>query len=187
MDDSFNYSLNTPDNISKNILNQQIFSIIKNENYMRGGTTSQTPNLIVILIGIILIIVGIIVYWYNGDMLTTQATVQNTTHNNSQTEYHVSITYIVGTTEYSKVITTSTVPTDSKITIYYKQSDPNIIKLNDSNYSSIGIVLIVVGVILLISSFFSNNLFGQNEGYDTDSNLYQSSKNSSGFEIVYTK
>ena len=192
MDSIIEYSLNTP-TINDNILNLKIINMLRIENKMIGGTGDNYMNMsnyIVILIGIIVIIVGFYLYWNKNDFTTTNGQVQNlsceTSNFNSQCKFN--ITYTVGSTQYSKVIQLdkSAVPTSNTITVYYKKSDPNVIRLYNFNYSIIGIILVIIGVFILISSICCTyNMNFIQESQTTDSNIYTESKNSNG--VVYTK
>lgn len=192
MDSIIEYSLNTPI-INDNILNSKIINMIKRENQLIGGTGNNfmnTSNCIVIIVGIIVVMVGFYLCWNKNDFTTTNGLIQNiscdTSNFNSQCKFN--ITYTVGTTQYSKVITLdkSAAPTSNTITIYYKESDPNIMRLYNFNYSIIGIILIIIGAFVLISSICcTNNMNFISESQTSESNLYTKSKNSSG--VVYTK
>ena len=192
MDSIMEYSLNTP-TINDNILNSKIINMIRRENQLVGGAVDNfmnTSNCIVLIVGIIVVMVGFYLCWNKNDFITTNGQVQNlscdTSNFNSQCKFNV--TYTVDSTQYSKVITLdkSTAPTSNTITVYYKESDPNVMRLYNFNYSVIGIILVIIGAFVLISSICcTNNMNFIQESQSTESNIYMESKNSNG--IVYTK
>jgi uncharacterized membrane protein len=192
MDSIIEYSLNTP-TFNDNILNSKIIDMIRRENNLIGGTGDNfmnTSNCMVLIIGIIVIMVGFYLCWNKNDLMTTNAQIQNlscdTTDFNSQCKFNV--IYTVNSIQYSKFITLdkSVAPTSNTITVYYKESDPNIMRLYNFNYSVIGIILVIIGAFILISSICcTNNMNFIPETQGTESNLYTESKNSSG--VVYTK
>jgi hypothetical protein len=135
-----------------------------------------------------------------NDFISTNGQIQNiscNTSNNLTSNYFTSnyytqcqfnLTYTVGSTQYSKVITIdkSSIPTQNTITVYYKESDPNVMRLYNFNYLMIGIILIIIGIFILISSiYFTNNINFISEPQVSESNLYTKSDNSIG--VVYTK
>lgn len=191
MDSIIEYSLNTP-TFNDNILNSKIIDMIRRENNLIGGTGDNfmnTSNCIVLIVGIIVIIVGFYLCWNKNDFTTTNGQIQNlscdTSDFNSQCKFNV--IYSVGSTQYSKVITLdkSAAPSSNTITVYYKESDPNVMRLYNFNYSVIGIILVIIGAFILISSICcTNNMNFIPESQGTESNLYTESKNSS---VVYTK
>ena len=193
MDSIMEYSLNTP-TLNDNILNMKIINMIRRENELIGGTGDNfmnTSNCIVLIVGIVVVIIGFYLCWNKNDFTSTNGQVQNlscnTNYLNSECKFNV--IYTVGSTQYSKVITLdkSSVPDSNTITVYYKESDPNVMRLYNFNYSVIGIILIIIGAFVLISSICcTNNMnFISETPQTTESNLYTESKNSSG--VVYTK
>lgn len=192
MDSIMEYSLNTP-TINDNILNSKIINMIRRENQLVGGAVDNfmnTSNCIVLIVGIIVVMVGFYLCWNKNDFITTNGQVQNlscdTSNFNSQCKFNV--TYSVDSTQYSKVIQLdkSAAPTSNTITVYYKESDPNVMRLYNFNYSVIGIILVIIGAFVLISSICcTNNMNFIQESQPMESNIYMESKNSNG--IVYTK
>ncbi len=156
------FSLDTPNNLNDNILNKKIFSLIKND-IMRGGNGvgngggngyTGGSDCVTLIIGVIIVIVGFVLCWFKNDWVEIKADVKNVSCTGSD-NCNISITYIVNSIQYSKIITTnkSEVPTNSYLTIYYQESEPNVIKLHNFNYPVIGIGLIVLGIFILVSSF----------------------------------
>lgn len=192
MDSIMEYSLNTP-TINDNILNSKIINMIRRENQLVGGAVDNfmnTSNCIVLIVGIIVVMVGFYLCWNKNDFITTNGQVQNlscdTSNFNSQCKFNV--TYSVDSTQYSKVIQLdkSAAPTSNTITVYYRESDPNVMRLYNFNYSVIGIILVIIGAFVLISSICcTNNMNFIQESQPMESNIYMESKNSNG--IVYTK
>jgi len=217
MDSLIKYSLNTPTNYNDNILNSKIINLIKNSN-MSGGSSIDNSNCIIMIIGIVIMIIGFYLCSNKNDWTSTDAFVQNSScesdsvsepepisstllsmsptllsMSSTSTQCKINITYIVNTVQYSKtiIIDKSAIPTNSSITIYYQESNPNIVRLYNFNYSIIGIVLIIMGAFVLISSLCCINNISSNSSnsfdLDTESNLYTNTRNSDGIKIVYTK
>lgn len=192
MDSIIEYSLNTP-KFNDNILNSKIINMLKNDNQLIGGSGDNFNNMsncVVIIVGVIVIIIGFYLCWNKNDFTTTNAQIQNlscdTLDYSSQCKFN--LTYSVGTTQYSKVVTLdkSSAPTTNTIIIYYNESDPNIMRLYNFNYSVIGIILVIIGSFVLISSICcSNNINLISETQSSESNLYSESKNLNG--VFYTK
>ena len=201
MDSIMEYSLNTP-KYEGNILNLKIINMLMKENQLIGGSgsgsgsadLSNMSNCIILIVGIIVIIVGFYLCWTKNDFVGTSGQIQNlscdTSEFSSQCKFNV--IYTVGTIQYSKVITLdksatpTTNPSTNTITIYYKESDPNIMTLYNFNYSVIGIVLIIIGAFVLISSICcSTNMNIIPQTQISESNLYSESKNING--VLYTK
>lgn len=186
MDSLMEYSLNTPIGNYENILNSKILNIIKNNN-MVGGSNDNS-NCIIIIIGIVIIIVGFYLCSCNNDWISTEAQIQNTSCD--KTKCKINITYTANTIQYSKTISMdkSNIPSSSTITIYYQESNPNIMRLYNFNYSIIGVVLITLGFVVLISSIYCiNKLSNSSTNIESESNLYTNTRNSDGINIVYTK
>lgn len=184
MNNSTEYSLNTSILKTELVNELKILDLIKiqDQDYlsMIGGGFNNS-NLIIIIIGIIIIIIGFILYWYNN-WKSTNANVDSLMCDNSQCKFN--IIYNVNQTDYSKIITIDKInkPTTSQITVYYEDSNPNIVRLNNYNY--IGISLIILGILIfLISINFNNTIDNSSSGID----VYQKTKNINGINIVYSK
>jgi hypothetical protein len=207
MDSIIEYSMNTPIN-QENILNSKIITMLKKSNQQIGGDgTNLYPmtNCIVMIVGIIVIIIGFYLCWNKNDFTSVTGQIQNLSCDsdiNSYTNFYTNsyinsqckfnVTYTVANTQYSKVITLDklSAPNSSTntITVYYKESDPNIMRLYNFNYSVIGIILIIIGAFVLISSICCSdniNLIQSDNKTQTESNLYSESKNING--VLYTK
>ena len=210
MDSIIEYSLNTP-KYHSNILDSKIINLLKRENLHMGGSgfennSTNSTDCIVMIIGIIIIIVGFYLCWNKNDFISVNGQIKNVSCDTSNSNYFsnyfseckFNITYIVDNVQYSKVVSLdkSSVPSTNTIPIYYKESDPNIMQLYNYNYSIIGIILIIIGAFVLISSLCcSSNLIQQlelqlqmqtqSETETTGTNLYSNSKNVNG--ILYTK
>lgn len=194
MDSLDEYSLDTP-KLNNNILTSKILNMFKknNELIMTGGNGNNS-NCIIIIIGIIVIIIGFYLSWNRNNYIQTSGQIQNISCNKSEylseylSECRFNLTYIVGTTQYSKVITMNkkAIPTTNIIPVYYQETDPNIIRLYNFNYNIIGIILIIIGSFVLISklccSNYSNNI---TESNILESKLYTELNNLTG--VVYTK
>lgn len=132
-----NYSLDTSKNLYFNILNEKISSLIKNDK-MYGGSNIDYYNKYnyIIIIGILMIVIGFIIIWYNNTWIKTTANITNISCIPFiDKECKISINYIVGKIQYSKIITIQKSNIAkiliNQIQIYYLESDPNIIKLDD--------------------------------------------------------
>lgn len=131
-----NYSLDTSKNINFNILNEKISSLIKNDK-MYGGSNIDYYNKYnyIIIIGILMIVIGFMIIWYNNIWIKTIANITNISCIPLDKECKISINYIVGKIQYSKIITIQKSNISkiliNQIQIYYLESDPKIIKLDD--------------------------------------------------------
>lgn len=196
---SIEYSLNTPVYANSNILNKKLFEMIKNNNMNGGGGNMYgglySSNCIGILIGLILIIIGFIFLLLKNDLVETEAKIitkscVNNGINGINRDCKLNITYIVDTTQYSKIITIpeSNVLNESTLKIYYSHSEPNSIQLHNINYSSIGIGLLVVGSIILIFSVSDEDRIKSSSSSTsaTKLNVYPNSSNVGGLNVVYS-
>ena len=187
MDSLIEYSLNTPTNTSINILNSKIINMLKNDNIIGGGNSGSNSNssssssydisnCIVIIIGIILIIIGYYLYQSPNDWTSTDARVLNIlcdqTSSSNLSKCNVNISYTINSIHYLKTISMekSKIPSSSMITIYYQNSNPNIMRLYNFNYAIIGITLIVIGLFILIPLLFITNNSSSNILESIDSN-----------------
>jgi len=158
------YSLNTPINNYNNMLDLKIINIIKNNNMIGGIGGTEQNFIFIIIIGIIIIIIGFYLYFNKDDLICTKAKINNIICNptsNLKSECKINITYLANKIHYSKtiIIDNSIVPPiqESMITIYYKQSNPNIVRLYNFDNSIIGISLIIIGIIIILSILYSTN------------------------------
>ena len=133
-----NYSLDTSKNLYFNILNEKISSLIKNDK-MYGGSNIDYFNKYnyIIIIGILMIVIGFIIIWYKNTWIKITAIITNISCIPViGKECKISINYIVRKIQYSKIITIqkSNIPKIlmNQIQIYYLESDPNIIKLDET-------------------------------------------------------
>ena len=193
------FSLGTPINSNDNILNKKLFSLIKN-NKMYGGGYIDNSNCITLIIGVVILIVGFLLCWIKNDWVEIKADVKNISclnqngngngNGNNVSNCDVSISYTVNSTQYSKMITLnkSDIPTNPYITIYYQESDPNIMRLYNFNYSVIGIILIVLSVFVIITSICcSTEILTPINVLESESNLYTNTRNADGVSVVYKK
>jgi len=196
--DSIKYSLDTPKyNFygleQDNILNSKILTMLKNNNIRGGGSNSSNSsnysnsNCVIMVIGILIIIVGFVLCWFKNDWNTTQATIQSFQCTNSQCK--INIIYNINQTSYTKTILLDNpnAPTESSIPIYYQESNPNIVRLYNFNYSIIGVILIIIGTFVFVSSLCNiSNLMPSNTNTTGNLSLYSSSRNVDGLDIVYS-
>ena len=184
------YSLETPKyNFygldHNNILNSKILTMLKNNNMTGGNNNSISYNYIIMIIGIIIIIIGFILCWYKNDLNLTDAQILNFECDNSQ--YKINIMYNVNQTSYKKTIIANNIdaPRTSTIPIYYKESNPNIVRLYKFDYSVLGLVLMTSGILVILSTYIIPLFLSSNS--NKNKNLYSSSRSSEGINIVYTK
>ena len=197
MENSIEYSLDTPKYFDNNILNSKILNIIKNNNqygyqygYQYGGNGFDTSNCVCLIIGIMFIIIGFGLYLVKNDWIEAEASITNTNCYDSTEQCDMVITYSVDSIQYSKVVTTlkSNIPSGSKVSVYYQETNPNIVRLYNFSYMMLGIGLIVFGIFVLILSLScTENYSDPSNILNSDSNLYTSTRNSHGMNIVYTK
>ena len=187
MFDSIEYSLSSQISNNNNdfVLNKKIFDIIKTNNkVMTGG--GNINDYIGLIIGIIFIGIGIFLYFNNPSWSSTQATIENI-YCGSNSTCDITILYTINQTNYSKIIQMSNLdtPISNTITIYYQQSNPNIIRLYNFNYSLIGIGLGVIGLGVIITPMFlkSNT---NNTSLQTHTDIYNNLNIHDGLNIVYS-
>ena len=189
---SIEYSLNTPVFSTPNILEQNIFDLIRNNNMGGGGGYGlDMSNCISLLIGLIIIIIGCVLLWFKNDLVEAEGIITSQSCDEGSV-CKINITYIVDSTQYSKIISMNknNIPDTSTIKIYYQSLNPNEIQLYNPNYSIIGIGMIIIGVFIMIFSMGSNNTNSSFESsglVNTDSNLYSNSINKDGLVVVYNK
>jgi hypothetical protein len=162
MDSLIEFSLNTPNNFDNNILNKKILSLFKNNKMYGGGEYYDNADCFTLIIGVIILIIGFVLCWYKNDWIEIKADIKNIScinNNNSNTlikqnDCNVAITYTFNSIQYSKIITMSKsdIPTNNYIQIYCLETNPNVMRLYNFNYSVIGIILILIGAFILVSS-----------------------------------
>lgn len=144
---SIEYSLNTPNFLTNNILEQKIFDLARN-NIMNGGGLDMT-NCISLLIGVIIIIIGFVLLWVKNDLIESEAIIKTKSCDESS-GCKINIIYTVDSTQYSKIITMNNIPNTNTIKIFYQSSNPNSIQLFNPNYLMISIGLIMIGIGLVV-------------------------------------
>lgn len=198
---STEYSLNTPNfSNENNILGKKILDMAKNsENVMIGGGFGlDLITMISLLIGLVMIIIGFVLLWNKNDLMEIEAIIVNKDcDDNKNNECKINIKYTVENIQYSKILTISElnnlINTDSStLKIYYSKSEPNSITLYNLDYSTIGIVLIVIGIMIIIFSSYDSNdekkdsSNNKSQISDIKTNLYSNISNANGLDIVYT-
>jgi hypothetical protein len=192
---SIEYSLDTPVLADSNILTKKLFEIAKSNNMVGGSFGLDSSNCIGILVGIIIIIIGFVLLWFKNDLVEAEAIIvsKSCDNNPNDSTCKLNITYIVDSTQYSKIITIhdSNISNKSTIKIYYSQSEPNSIQLINPNYSIIGICSIIVGSFIIIfyisnSSDLSGTSYGTSLA-DSKTNIYSNSSVVDGLNVVYSQ
>lgn len=185
MESSIEYSLASPKKEFDNdfILNKKIIEIIKNNNnIMIGG--GNVINWIVIIIGIILIGIGFFLYFNNGSWNSIDASIISIS-NSSNSQSNIFVKYTVNNNTYSKQIQipSSNIPVSNTITLYYQQSNPNVVSLYNFNYTILSIILGFIGLSLIIIP----NLFNSNQNSNKNYlDIYDTHVSSNGLNTVYT-
>ena len=188
---SIKYSSNNDIFSDTNILNKKIIDLIKNNNLEGGSSYNNTNSSSVSLIlGIIVIIIGFVLLWFKNDLVEIDAIIVNRFCDNND-ECKINITYVVDSTQYSKIINLNknNVPNESTIKIYYQQTEPNSIHLINPNYYVIGISSIVLGSFIIIFSLFDTNSLdttSKSSSLNNNINLYSNLKNNDSYQVVYT-
>lgn len=210
MNNLIKHSLFSSDFYNFNLNNDTIiFDLIKNELYnqndliqLGAGPTNNIYINVIMIIGIILIIVGIILYFYKDDWKATIGTINSIKKVNNSKKYNLDIIYVVNNIKYSKIITQDKTYNSETITIYYKESNPNEISLYENNYITIGIILAIIGILMFIFSIYTNlnnnnnnndknkngeSLYSSEIKTDDSSDIYLIHRNAGeGIDIVYT-
>jgi hypothetical protein len=188
---SIKYSLNNDIFSDTNILNKKIIDLIKNNNLEGGSSLNKTNSSSVsLIIGIIVIIIGFVLLWYKNDLVEIDAIIVNRFCDNND-ECKINITYVVDSTQYSKIINLNknNIPNESNIKIYYQQTEPNSIHLINPNYYIIGISSIILGSFIIIFSLFdtdSLDMSSKSSSLNNNINLYSNLKNNDSYQVVYT-
>lgn len=192
---SIEYSLDTPVFAETNILSKKILELAKSNDMVGGSFGLDPSNCIGILVGVIIIIIGFVLLWFKNDLIEAEATIVSKSCDDNQNDGNckLNITYVVDSTQYSKIITIrgSNNSNESSIKIYYSQSEPNSIQLYNPNYSIIGIGSIIVGSFIIIFSISNgSDLSSTSSGTsfsDSKTNIYSNSSIVDGLNVVYSK
>lgn len=157
IESSINYSLKS--DFPQDIFSYKIIDLIKSNQMTGGGTNYLTnfdsiSNCIIMILGIILIIIGFYLYWDKNEFQKVNAQIHKLSSDNINGMNKYNIVYIVEQIQYSKIIdmSQSFLFESPNIIVYYQKSDPNIMRLFNYNYTSLGLILIIVGIILFIYS-----------------------------------
>jgi hypothetical protein len=121
-----------------------------NNNILIGGGNSAVCEILKIIIGFILIIIGIIIFFMKEYWEKIEAKIINIYDTSNQCQ--VNISYKINDVIYYKNIVLPGAYTCSysdKIDIYYNITNPNLILLDTSNYSIFAVVLIILGATTL--------------------------------------
>ena len=140
----------------------------------KGGGNSDILKLI---FGIILLIIGIIFLFLPNFYLSTSATVASITSDNLYK--YATLNYNVNNNAYTKQITLGNnhnLTQNSNITIFYDSNDPNIINLDVTNYYIMSAIFMLFGIYIIFingnnHSFYTKNTLNETSIYSTDSNL----------------
>lgn len=188
---SIEYSLKTPVFEDTNILSKKILELVKSNDMVGGDFGLDSSNCVGILVGVIIIIIGFVLLWFKNDLIETEATiVSKSCDDNQNGDCKLNITYVVNSTQYSKIIKirSSNISNESTMKIYYSQSEPNSIQLYNTNYSMIGIGSIIVGSFIIIFSISnSSDLSSDTIFSDSKTNIYSNSSIVDGLNVVYSK
>jgi uncharacterized membrane protein len=120
-----------------------------------GGGDNLIYNYIHLIIGIVLIVIGIMLYNVQDQWEKTTGMIINMEKNKNSSilliEYKVFETILI------KKITSPEIgyKTGDKIDILYEKVDPNIIKLNELNYKYIGTIILIIGLFTLGYNLFN--------------------------------
>lgn len=126
------------------------------DKFIQGGGGFSYLNYMNILIGIVLITIGLICFYYHKFWKDTDA--QIISISSSRVEKKIMVGYLIDDKVFTKVLS---VPTNSKyeekelIKIYYNTKNPNEVKLGMFNHNVTGSLLIFFGIYLIISKYFS--------------------------------
>ncbi len=164
---------------NSNILNKKISNINGVSKYnLKGGGSNEYfgSNCTRVLIGILLLGIGIYLYWNRNDWINTKAKIVEKTCDSETKSCKIKIIYNPtdelnpNSNSYSKTIHLQpnlmykigldTVPRypininsiSNTIGINYQKSNPNVVRLYEINYYNIGVVLIIIGLYFVIPS-----------------------------------
>lgn len=109
-----------------------------------------------IIIGFIFIIIGLLIIGYKYSFNKVYGNIISKEIGNNLQK--VNFEYKVDDIIFNKIIVLpKTVILDDKIEIYYDNVNPNLIKLNNTNYNLIGTVLIIIGIFMSINFIIKND------------------------------
>ena len=132
-------------------------------------------NILKIIFGLLLIVVGVIFLLLPNYYSEVNATVSKIT-NDSLYKY-VTLTYTVNNVSYTKQVTykkSSLIQENTIIKIYYDNNDPNLINLDTNTYYIMSAIFVLFGLYLIFvdsSHNIKRNIFSDTSLYQTDSNL----------------
>lgn len=183
------------DNFFNKFNSLKIIDLFSNELNLKGGNNNENSLYyhIILIMGIIIITIGIYLCCEKNDYASTDGIVSNITYDATGiiSLCKFNITYNVDNIQYSKIITVDKLsePTKNIIKIYYKVSDPNIMILYDFNYIIMGLILVIIGLFLIISSLYNYSFINLNETIKStainEPSFYDETKNIDG--IIYKK
>ncbi len=121
-----------------------------------GGGDNPIYNYIHLIIGIVLIVIGIMLYKVQDQWEKTTGIIINMEKNKNNSI--LLIEYKVLDTRFVKKITIPELgyKIGDKIDILYVKVDPNIIKINELNYKYIGTIILIIGLLTLGYKLFDN-------------------------------
>jgi heme/copper-type cytochrome/quinol oxidase subunit 4 len=169
--DIFTYSLNFNDKFG--------FESEKLYNYIvqTGGGDSIFSCLLHLVMGIIIIIIGLILYYQNTLVSKTTATILNIQENDTYNT--LTLEYMVNDKLYKNKMNISNhnYRIGDKIEILYENSNYNVIKLYLINVFVISIILNILGLWMIINSFtYSYNDNNYNKFNNSDQILSENIK-----------
>lgn len=140
-------------NEESNILSKKIFDMM--ELNIKGGSNNcfSLESSIIFLLGIIIAIIGTFLLWSKNDLIETSSIILSKSCSNTD-DCKINIIYNVNSMVYSKIINISKndILNTNKLKIYYSKMDPNIIYLDDTDNSMIGLGLLVVAIFIIVNS-----------------------------------
>ena len=138
-------------------------------------------DIIKLIFGIILLIIGIIFLFLPSYYSSTTATVTNVKNDNLYK--YITLYYNVNNVPYTQQVTlgnTHELTQNSNIPIYYDTNDPNLINLDVTNYYIMSALFIIFGLYTL----FVNDVFGGQKNLINDTSLYSSDSNLDNINII---
>jgi hypothetical protein len=123
---------------------------LKDKLIQNGGGNSYIEYMNLI-IGIIIIILGLLIFNSNMYWKTTTGVITNIKNENNY--LNILISYDIDNqnfNKYIKILNNYSYKIDDIIKINYDINNPNIIKLHKFNYEYIGIIIIIIGIFVII-------------------------------------
>ncbi len=118
-----------------------------------GGSDIYFNRYIHLIIGLVLIVIGIMLYKSNEEFVKTTGKIINIQLNPDSKSLNLLVEYNVLNTKLIRRVTehgkNNNYNLNDEITIYYDKNEPNICKIHQLDYKYIGIIIGIIGLLTL--------------------------------------